>query len=174
MQSHSSCLQLLTAPELEASQASGFPRKWWGELLVFQRTKLSPPKHKAGVGMAGLLGPGLLPELLAHGLALEGFHVEIVGPSRHDEEGNDRLLTAVHLGRGKGVRWGRRSGSPGRRLRSPTLFHPSRPLWPCHAPSCQGGLKLPSPRGPWSAFWVLTLPLHTWVFLLPPPHPVVS
>lgn len=40
------------------------------------------------------------PQLFAHGLALQGFHVEVVGPGRHDEEGNDGLLTAIHLGQG--------------------------------------------------------------------------
>lgn len=51
-------------------------------------------------GPQGQAAKDCLPELFAHSLALQSFHVEIVGPGRHDEEGNNCLLTAVHLGQG--------------------------------------------------------------------------
>lgn len=39
-----------------------------------------------------------LPELFSYGLALQGFHVEVVGTGRHDEECYYSDLTVIHLG----------------------------------------------------------------------------
>lgn len=39
-----------------------------------------------------------VPELFAHRLAFEGFHVKVVGFSRHDEEDHHRQIIPVHLG----------------------------------------------------------------------------
>lgn len=88
-------------------------------------------------------------------MAFEGFHVEIVGPSRHDEEGNHRLLAVVDLRRREAGGSGSRAG----RLRPSTLFHRPRPSGRCHAPSCQGGSLSPPP-------WVSVPASYALIFLV--------
>lgn len=137
---------------------------------MFQITKLSLPKHMAGSGNGRDPGPRAADQsCLRTAWPLRVSTLKLL--VRAGMMKNATTVCSLPFTWAEEKAWGggRGSGSPERRLKPPTLFHPSRPLRPCHAPSHQGEFELSSPLGLWPSFWVSTLSFHTRVSLLPAP-----